>query len=43
MHANLNDDEMRDKIMQGTLNREYCDDYDMHKFIFLLKEEQIQK
>ena len=36
-HTNLNDDEMRDKIMQGTLDREDCDDDNAWKFRRFLK------
>ena len=37
IHTNLNDDEMRDKIMQGTLDREEYDDEKVYEFMFLLK------
>ena len=37
IHANLNDDNMKEKIVQGTLNREDCDDNNAHEFMCLLK------
>ena len=37
IHINLNDDEMIDKIIQGTQDREDCDDENVSKFMHLLK------
>ena len=37
INTNLNDDNMRDKIIQVTLNRKNCDDDNVHKFMCLLK------
>ena len=43
IHNNLNGDEIRDKIMQGTLDIEDCDYDDACEFVCLLKEEQMLK
>ena len=43
MYGNIIDDKIGDKILSGELNREYCDESNVQKFICLLKYDQKNK
>ena len=43
IYTQLKCDQIRDKILKGTLEREECDNKDVYDFLVLLKTRRIQK